>query len=90
MNSPTDVATMLRRPHLAIESTVYLATTTVIIPHTALRIIATPRLACVLIPHRLRVVGSYLHLEDIGKLAVDATEGATRKAEQINAAHDVL
>ena len=81
---------MLRKPHLASESTVHVATTTVKTSYTALRSITIPRLACVLEPHRLSVVGSYLHLKIIGKLAAEATEGATRKAEQINPTHDVL
>ena len=81
---------MLRRPHLAIEPTVNLAATAVKPANTTLPIIRTPRLARVLEQHRLRVDPSDLHLEHIGKLAVDAAEGTTRKAEQGHTSHDVL
>ena len=90
MGSLTDAAIMLRKPHLASESTVYAATTAIKTSLTALRTITSPCLARVLEPHRLVVVGSYFHLKNLGKLAVDVTEGATRKAEQGNPAHVIL
>ena len=81
---------MLRKLYLASETTVQLATTTVIIPYTALRRIGTPPLARVHEPQRLGVVGSYLHLKHGGKLAVEANEVATRNAELRNAANDIV
>ena len=67
--------------HLTAESTIHVATTTVIVAHTALPISTSPCLSAVLESDRLLVRASNQHLERIGELAVNVLVIAAREAE---------
>ena len=76
--------------HLAVETTVDTATSTIVTALTALSAIRRPRLPGVLEPHRLAVGAADEDLEHGGKLAVDAGIDAAGDAELRDAADGVL
>lgn len=76
--------------HLAVESTIHVANTTVIGAHTALPVSTSPCLSAVLESDRLAVRASNQHIERIGKLAVNVFVIAAREAEQRDTTHGVL